>query len=89
MDNNTNDNKDRAELFVAQVREKVEASFDRLCIGSLRELLVAMSAHVALRDIKVDEGQEVEPELAQLADAAVYFLKEAGFDLEVSIGHEE
>lgn len=89
MDNNTDNNQDRAELFLAHVREKVKASFDRICIGSLRELLVAMAAHVALRDIKVDEGQEVEPELAQLADAAVYFLKDAGFDIEVSIGHEE
>ncbi len=88
MDNKDNNYKN-AELFVAHVREKVEASFDRLSIGSLRELLVSMAAHVALRDIKVDEGQEPEPELAQLAAAAVYFLKEAGFDLEVSIGHEE
>lgn len=89
MDNNTDHNKVKAEAFVHLVREKVKASFDLICIGSLRELLVVMSSYVALRDIKVDEGQEPEPELAQLADAAVYFLKAAGFDIEVSIGHEE
>lgn len=89
MDNNTDNNQDKAELFLAHVREKVKESFDRICIGSLRELLVVMSSYVSLRDIKVDEGQEPEPELAQLADAAVYFLKAAGFDIKVSTGHEE
>ena len=89
MNNNTDNNQDRAELFLAHVREKVKASLERICIGSLIDLLASMTAYVALRDMKVDEGQEVEPELAQLADAAVYFLKDAGFDIEVSIGHEE
>ena len=87
--NNNDDNKEKAEHFIALVRERVQSQMAHLNLAFLTELLTGMVAHVVLRDLKVDAGDEVEPELAQMADAAVYFLKEAGFDIEVSIGHEE
>ena len=86
MDNNTDNNKDKAEAFVALVREKVQSQMSRLKLETLTELLTSLVCHVALRDLHVANGIEVEPELAQMADAAVYFLKEAGLNMEIETG---
>lgn len=88
MDTNTDNNQEKAEHFIALVRERVQSQMAHLNLASLTELLTSMVAHVALRDLKVDAGDEVEPELAQLADAAVYFLKEAGLNMKIETGGE-
>lgn len=84
----TNDNTELAERFVAQVRGKLKGQLGRLPLCAVEELLVSMVCHVSLRDLKVANGEEVEPELAQLADAAIYFLNHANLNLEFSC-HEE
>lgn len=89
MDNNTDNNQDKAEFFLTQVRELVEEQMKGLQLVSLTELLVGLVAHIALRDMKVANGCVVEPELAKLADAAVYFMNESGLTLKFSTGHEE
>lgn len=86
MDNNTDNNKDKAETFVAQVREKVQSQMSRLKLETLTELLTSLACHVALRDLHVANGIEVDPELAQLADAAAYFLTEAGLNMKIETG---
>lgn len=88
MDNNTDHNKVKAEAFVAFVREKVVSNMAHLKLESLTELLTSLVCHIALRDLHVSRGIEVDDELAHLADAAVYFLDEAGLNLKVSC-HEE
>lgn len=86
--NTTNDNTELVERFVAQVRGKLKGQLGRLPLRAVEELLVSMACHVSLRELKVANGAVVEPELAQLADAAVYFLNLANLNLEVSC-HEE
>ena len=86
MDNNTDNNKDKAEAFVAFVREQVVSNMAHLKLESLTELVVSLVCHVALRDLHVANGIEVDPELAHLADAAVYYLDEAGMNLKVVTG---
>lgn len=88
MDTNTDNNQEKAEHFVALVRKKVQSQMAHLSLASLTELLSGMVAHVVLRDLKVAAGDEVEPELAQLADAAVYFLNEAGINMKIETGGE-
>lgn len=88
MDNNTDNNQEKAEPFVALVREKVQSQISRLKLETLTELVVSLVCHVALRDLHVANGIEVEPELAQLADAAVYYLDEAGLNIKVKTGGE-
>lgn len=88
MDNNTDHNKVKAEAFVHLVREKVVSNMAHLKLESLTELLTSLVCHITLRDLHVSSGIEVDDELAHLADAAVYFLDEAGLNLKVSC-HEE
>lgn len=87
MDNNDN-NKDRAEAFLASVRERVQSQMAHLNLESLTELLTGMVAHVALRTLKINAGDEVEDELEKLAGAAVYFLSEAGINMKIETGGE-
>lgn len=80
---NNNDNKNKAERFLALVRERVQSQMAHMKLDNLTELLTSMVAHVALRTLKIDAGDEVEKELDQLAGAAVYFLNEAGIEIGV------
>lgn len=86
MDNNTDNDKDKVEHFVALVRKQVQSQMAHLKLEDMTELLTSLVVHVALRDLKVANGNEVEPELAQLADAAVYFLNGAGLNLRTMDG---
>ena len=88
MDNNTDNNQEKAEHFIALVRERVQSQMAHLHLASLMELLTSMVAHVALRTLKINAGDEVEPELAQMAGAAAYFLSEAGINMKMETGGE-
>lgn len=88
MDNNTDNNQEKAEHFVSLVRERVQSQMAHLNLAALTELLTGMVAHVALRDLTVANGIEVEPELEQLAGAAAYFLSEAGINMKIETGGE-
>lgn len=87
MDNNDNNNEE-AERFLALVRKQVIANMANLKLETLTELLTSLVCLVALRDLHVANGIEVDPELAKMADAAVYFLREAGLNLEIKSGKE-
>lgn len=84
----TNDNTELVERFIAQVRGKLKGQLGRLPLCAVEDLLVSMVCHVSLRELKVANGEVVEPELAQLADAAVYFLNQENLNLVCSC-HEE
>ena len=86
MDNNTDNNKDKAEVFVAFVREQVVSNMAHLKLESLTELVVSLVCHITLRDLHVANGIELDDELKHLADAAVYYLDEAGMNLKVVTG---
>lgn len=73
---------------MASVRERVQSQMAHLNLESLTELLTGMVAHVALRTLKINAGDEVEEELEQLAGAAVYFLSEAGINMKIERGGE-
>lgn len=88
MDNNTDNNQEKAEHFIALVRERVQSQMAHLNLASLTELLTGMVAHVALRTLKINAGDEVEEELEQLAGAAAYFLSEAGINMKIETGGE-
>ena len=83
MDNNTDNNNDGAEAFVALVREKVQSNMSRFKMETLTELLTSLTCHVILRDLYVANGIEMDDKLKQMADAAVYFLKEAGLNTDI------
>lgn len=89
MDTINDNNTESAERFIAHVREKLQPYIAKMPLRAVEELLVAMVSHVTLRDMRVANGNEVDPELNGLADAAVYFFEEVGFKLNVSFGHEE
>ena len=84
----TDNNQEKAEHFVSLVRKQVKEQMAHLNLKDLTELLTSLVAHVALRDLRVANGIEVEPELAQKADAAVYFLNGAGLNLRTMDGGE-
>lgn len=85
---NTDNNKDKTEHFVALVRKQVKEQMAHLNLKDLTELLTSLVCHVALRDLTVANGIEVDPELAQKADAAAYFLSAAGLNLRTMDGGE-
>lgn len=88
MDTNTDNNQEKAEHFVALVRKQVKEQMAHLNLKDLTELLTSLVCHVALRDLTVANGIEVDPELAQKADAAAYFLNGAGLNLSTMDGGE-
>lgn len=88
MDTNTDNNKEKAEHFVSLVRKQVKEQMAHLNLKNLTELLTSLVCHVALRDLHVANGIEVDPELAQKADAAVYFLNKARLNLRTMDGGE-
>lgn len=88
MDNNTDNNQEKAEHFVSLVRKQVEGQMAHLKLKDLTELLTSLVVHVTLRDLTVANGIEVDPELAQKADAAVYFLNGARLNLMTMDGGE-
>ncbi len=85
---NDDNNRVKVEAFVALVRERVVSNMAHLKLESLTELMTSLACHISLRDLYVANGIEVDDELKHLADAAVYFLDEAGLNLKVSC-HEE
>lgn len=89
MDTINDNNTEKAERFIAQVREKIQPHFAKMPLFKLEDLLVVMVGHVVLRELRVAAGREPEPELNEKADAAVYFFKEADLELNLSVGYEE
>ena len=87
MDNKDNNN-EMAERFLALVRKQVIDNMANLKLETLTDLMSSLASHVALRDLYVANGIEVDPEVAQMADAAVYFLCEAGLTMEIKRGKE-